>query len=600
MEAKKAGYDNNVQRGRKNVGVIFGLIAFGLLLCGIVLFAMTLTRFPSVIVIVLFFVLFVVADLAAVWLLAEALIGVQKPNRLGAAFAVILPIGLVAASTAKFVILGAPAAFADAALMPDLRLTLAPGQRLLLDVVVAAAILAFIANLRLTRPVTGAWVLLGVLAGVPVALLRFPAMGAYVEHWLPLRLSVFPLYGHVGNAVLVALENGALTHAALTTPASDAAQPLAVGVGLTPRNVHIVVVESLTDPLWFPAANWAEEPLSPIFARWRAEADSRALVPVFGNKSSNTEFEVLCGLPAVLGESTMVFNLIQASANLPCLPRLLRESGYGTIALVPNTGAFFNAANAFQAMGFEQTLFEPALDMSDLDGAWLSALSTLDQLARVTLEWRQRQPNRPTLTYAFVNAGHFPYERNLQRRPDLIHPQSADPAMHAWSNGAHYNALAIENYVARVLEGDSEALIVIIGDHNPALGGSFQGYRAGGRIPEALSEPLRSATMFETPLLVLDRGRFVRTGRLPAWQLPDLILDILSGATHCADRTCGHRSAVRLRPLPGGVITVAADGQGEHFCRFNDARAIAADRDRCSAAIQASLALRGALLRLLQ
>ena len=58
---------------------------------------------------------------------------------------------------------------------------------------------------------------------------------------------------------------------------------------------------------------------------------------------------------------------------------------------------------------------------------------------------------------------------------------------------------------------------MILGDHAPALGANFEGFRAGGRLAERDPAPLARAEMYEVPLLLLDRGELLSPGRLPIY-----------------------------------------------------------------------------------
>jgi hypothetical protein len=174
---------------------------------------------------------------------------------------------------------------------------------------------------------------------------------------------------------------------------------------------------------------------------------------------------------------------------------------------------------------------------------------------------------QPFLSYVFVNAGHFPYERNAERRPDQVEVSPEDPVVEAYVNAAHYNAVAVEGYVSKLLLRDPAALVVVLGDHQPLLGPDFGGHRLGGRLPsEDDVPPLHRASMYETPLLVLDGGTPVPVGRLPAYLLPEVVLDILSAGTHCRTDACQSDAGWRLRPFRDHAIEVEARGPGERMC----------------------------------
>jgi hypothetical protein len=84
------------------------------------------------------------------------------------------------------------------------------------------------------------------------------------------------------------------------------------------------------------------------------------------------------------------------------------------------------------------------------------------------------------------------------------------------------------------------------------------------------SEPLHHAPAYATPLLVLDRGTMRRTGWLPAWHIPHLILDILSDGATCATGPCPHRSPQRMRPIGDRTLVLGEAGEEVGNCEFSD------------------------------
>jgi hypothetical protein len=123
--------------------------------------------------------------------------------------------------------------------------------------------------------------------------------------------------------------------------------------------------------------------------------------------------------------------------------------------------------------------------------------------------------------------------------------------------------VAIDRFVRRVQQADPKSLIVVLGDHAPALGPNFEGQRHGGRIARDETDPLGRAEMYEVPLILLDRGAMVPLGRLPTYLLPYAILDRLGA---CGDAGCGWDSAWRLRPFRDRSLLVARDGDDQRWC----------------------------------
>jgi hypothetical protein len=442
---------------------------------------------------------------------------------------------LLAASVGKYAVLGAPAEAADVFLLRDLARAAAAWQVALAVALLAGLSLATLANLRWPRRremLTCAPIAVALLA-LGVASLHAP-FAASLSRSLPLRTTEQPLSGHFASAYAeVARALDAAHH-------RDDAAPLApaLAVALQPRPVHILVLESFVDPLAFSRYRMEPEPLSPIWAKWRRGAGGHAVVPVFGNRSSNTEFEILCGVPAVVGPAGVVFREIPPERELDCLPRRLRQAGFVTVATAPNGADFFRAGQAYRAMGFEQRRFDRQLDMSDMDGGWLSAEATLRQSA----EHARGLMGQAFLNYTFVNAAHFPFERNRDRRPDAISVSPATQPFQDWVNAIHHTALASERYVREALRAHPDALILLLGDHQPPLASLPD-------APAGLEGAQGGLARYLTPLLILDRGRMHAVGALPAWLIPELVLDLLSAGEHCRVNACRLPAAQRLRPF---------------------------------------------------
>jgi hypothetical protein len=513
-------------------------------------------------------VLFVAFDAVLVMYLTVALGVCQRHRTLGTVLATVIAVGLLTASCGKVLVLGESGFLADALLLPDLLHVLPPMLAWVgLGTGVLLAIL-YLGNLGVPRSRREALLIAPLLALIllAVAILALPGVAAFAAGALPVKARGFPVFGHFYTAYGAFVRDADWAHQMRALLGQDDAPIDQVPLGrasippFAPRNIHLVMVESLTDPAWYPAFG-LEIPLPPTFERWRRDG-SRALSPVFGNRSSNAEFELLCGLPSMVGPSEIIFRRVSAKP-LPCLPRRLAAFGYRSISLVPSAAEIFNAGQAYAAIGFDQSLFDRDLDMSDLDGQFLSADATLAQ------HWKglaARIGAGPLLSYVFINSSHYPYTRNERRRPAPIRDGRAPAIFVDYVNAIHHVSLAIERFVDRVASVDPEALVVIVGDHAPPLGANLSGYRDGGRIAPDEPFALRKAALYEVPLLLLDRGELVPVGRLPTFQIPYLLLDRLSAGAYCRKNGCPWSGNWRHRPFRDMSIRIGARGADEQVC----------------------------------
>ena len=201
--------------------------------------------------------------------------------------------------------------------------------------------------------------------------------------------------------VAAALEG--LSSPAPSTPPDTLA--LAGSAEAPPRNVHVIVLESFFDPLtlgpdWVP-----EDPFPPEFrALWAEAGESVTLSPVFGGYTANAEFELLCGFPVT---ENAVFFEGWLRRDVPCLPSVLREAGYRTVASHPNVAGFWNRTHAYRLTGFDEYLSKGSFDISDSVGGILLDHSYYEQV------FEQLGPldERPVFNYMLTYHGHLPYPR---------------------------------------------------------------------------------------------------------------------------------------------------------------------------------------------
>jgi phosphoglycerol transferase MdoB-like AlkP superfamily enzyme len=445
---------------------------------------------------------------------------------------------------------------------------LAAGAAVAVAAVLAAAFVANLAPPRSAREVALLVPLLGavlLMVGVSLA----PGLAHATVEATPVMGRAFPVLGHFYTAYTNLVRDADWTHTVEELRADSSLQPPITTLrnidlrSIAPRNLHIVVLESFTDPAWYPRFGLEDVRLPPLFERWRRAPRSTGLSPVFGNRSSNAEFEILCGVPAAVSSSDVIFWRLPERA-LPCLPNLLGERGYRTIALHPSPPRTFNMSEAYPALGFDDPAFMTDLDMSDRDGRFLSAEATLDQ------HWARIEPlfdgDRPVFSYVFINASHFPYERDAERRPTLWHLAGASQQVSDYMNAIHYLTVAVDGFVNRLLVHDPESLIVVVGDHGPALGADFEGQREGRLIPDEEPDPFGRAALYETPLILLDRGELVPLGRLPTYLIPYAVVDRLAPGV----LDVGWNGPWRLRPFRDRAILVERNGPGERVCSVQE------------------------------
>jgi hypothetical protein len=365
------------------------------------------------------------------------------------------------------------------------------------------------------------------------------------------------------------------------------------------RNLHVVVMESLFDPLRVRGAQFDSDPFDPRFRRWMREGNSLALAATFGGQSARSEFEILCGVPAY-GMLGVDFQALRG-APIPCLPRALRELGYTTMASVPVNASFFNANTAYVAAGFAYRYFDNHFAHDDLDGELVSDATVFARNLH-DLE-RFAGSASPVLNYVVTYSGHRPFTMNPVRRPPVF-PGDAPIVLAA--NAAYYNTRAVADFVAALEARDPDAVVLVLADHLPLLtldatGGPADDYRFGLAASPAHAAGERQWLESRATILVARRaGLTVPLGLIPHYGLPEVMLDLISDGAYCASRHCLAAEPVRYRPDGHRDVFTTAERFPTEVCRSGPAPADADGSDVCAAAVRLRNEARRAYRQLLR
>jgi phosphoglycerol transferase MdoB-like AlkP superfamily enzyme len=326
-----------------------------------------------------------------------------------------------------------------------------------------------------------------------------------------------------------------------------------------PRNVHIVLLESFWDPNELKKANFKPNPLSPEFRElWKSAGYSHALTPVFGGFTANSEFEVLCGFPVLKDNVKFERQLLN---DVPCLPHLLADKGYHTIASHPNVPVFWNRVNAYKRIGFQTYWSIQDFVQDDMNREFLADSSLYRQVTeKITGSLEAKQP---ILDYIVTYFGHWNYPLS-ESRPAKVTTSSKVEEVGNYANTIYYKSRELMDFINDMRKRDPDGIIVVFGDHLPFLGENFAGYADSDVLTE--NKGNFSSDMFKfyisTPMIIIN-GKYgpVRFGNLPLYKVPKLILNLLDyHEPSIMDYTNNPSPEIRVRPLPGLYFNVDIKG----------------------------------------
>jgi phosphoglycerol transferase MdoB-like AlkP superfamily enzyme len=315
------------------------------------------------------------------------------------------------------------------------------------------------------------------------------------------------------------------------------------------RNIHLIVLESFLDPRLFRDLRFSSPPVHPAFDRLFGDKLGLSRSPVFGGSTSQAEFEVLCGVPAFEHFSSVEFNVFSGAA-AHCLPGLLGELGYRSVASNAYKPNFFNTLSAYQGAGFAESYFpqeysaarasylklgDPGVEEYGFDQP------LLEQNLQFVRSHQREHPGQPLFNYVLTIYGHTPHLLNPDLRPERIGLVSHYPDDHLQrvANQFYYRTEAIAAYVNKLLEIDRDSLIILVSDHVPPLRNGPNTYNALRYLDN------RENHYYYNRIAILENGQAKVYPAMSHYELPSLILDYLSGGAYCDKHACAIRDSSR-------------------------------------------------------
>lgn len=320
------------------------------------------------------------------------------------------------------------------------------------------------------------------------------------------------------------------------------------------RNLHILVLESFFDPVTLGEQWVPEDPLPEDFRElWEQTDSSTLMAPVFGGYTANSEFEMLCGFP-VLQNAVFFEGWLRNAA--PCLPKLLADAGYRTIASHPNVPGFWNRNNAYPLIGFDEYLSKENFDMSDSVGTLLMDRS---MYAQVYSHIEKTVQDEPVFNYMLTYYGHLPYPSS-EAYPDKISAGQDSVLLHGYLNQIWYKSRDLMERIDILRREDPDALIVAFGDHLPFLGQNYGVYTQAWDLPGDRSEftgkQLQQLT--SPPLIVIDGKRGpLKLGKVPLYRMPSLIMSLLGLTQTQPFDITANPDGILVRPVYGMHFTTS-------------------------------------------
>lgn len=286
-------------------------------------------------------------------------------------------------------------------------------------------------------------------------------------------------------------------YASLEGPPESAPAPAAATRPAGPINLILILDEAFWDPTLLPGVEFGTDPIETVRRLGKQFGRLDLVSPVYGGGTCDAELEVLSGCNMAFfppGAAPYKYYIRQP---LPSLASVLRKRGYLTVALHAVEVSYFNDCEVQPRLGFE--IFHPATEWKRVEKVqyYITDAATFREVARLA-----DGLDKPFFISVNTMEAHWPFP------PDRYYNRTDLADLKAPGLSSEGRAI-LETYVcgirrtdralARLIEHFSKdprpTMIVMYGDHLPALGEDYRVFRESGYWDAAGPESIRLKTV---------------------------------------------------------------------------------------------------------
>ena len=307
------------------------------------------------------------------------------------------------------------------------------------------------------------------------------------------------------------------------------------------KNINLIILESFLDVTKLNMVKYNISPEHPEFTKLLDDNKTISITSIFGGRSAQSEFEILCGVPALNLFGSIDFNMFNGQPAM-CLPRFLNKLGYINVATNSYLPHYFNTARAYKSIGFDLTVFRKDykknqtyfLEPKDLVDNKMFDGELYNQNIKILKKISQKHPH--IFSYVLGLYGHSDFERNLEKRPDVISDNSQNSQIHRIANQYYYRTKALAEYIKELKKIDKNSIIIIVSDHLPPLDkGKGEYERLGYYNDLNVSFDKR---LYYNRMIVIDGNKVIKYDLVHHFNVPEIIFNLLTEGYYCKINKC--------------------------------------------------------------
>ena len=242
-------------------------------------------------------------------------------------------------------------------------------------------------------------------------------------------------------------------------------------------NIIVIMSEAWTDPMEWDNIVFSEDP-APVYRELiKTATHGKVLTPAFGGATCNPEYEFLTGGSLYFaGAGHTPFEMPDTyipQKDLRAFPQILKRQGYTTIGVHPYLGEFFNRAEIYPRLGFDQFI-----TIEDMPDAYNKGRFTADEYFTDKMIEVIESTDEPLFLYGISMENHYEYYgTKFGDQQDILcaSPMLTEEQMRqadSYLQGVYDADAQLGRLIEYLKQSDKPTIVYFFGDHQPLLGGN--------------------------------------------------------------------------------------------------------------------------------
>ncbi|MCR4812112.1 MAG: LTA synthase family protein [Bacteroidales bacterium] len=244
-----------------------------------------------------------------------------------------------------------------------------------------------------------------------------------------------------------------------------------------PENLIVIMNESFSDLSLYPGLKTSGDVLPYFHSLTENTIKGPLLMSVFGAVTPNSEYEFLTGNSCLYSPTTAVYNSFIKQEQYG-LTSVLKKQGYRTVAMHPMLASNWNRNNVYPLMGFDEFVDEDGYEDPEYLRDYVSDKADYE---RIFQEVEEKEEGEKLFIFNVTIQNHGGYKYGGFTPEIRIEGYDGDFLAEAeqYETLMHISDEALSYLIDYFEKCDQKTMIVLFGDHQPAMSDDFFNYLYG-------------------------------------------------------------------------------------------------------------------------